>query len=322
MSENVLTLGLDLGKFRDSSAIIVVETTPAKRHKVQRIVKVPTGTPYPDVVDIVERVYSECATAGPTTLVCDATSMGAPVVDLLRQSLGARVLAVTISGGATVNQTSPVAFTVPKRELVAGLYVVLETRRLGIPRRLAFAGDLKHELSVFEFTVSTSGHDSYEAGGSAHDDLVTALSLALWRAEKGPRRGWRMHASHWRRDEAGAVVGIRDRDGTHPIGMEVKVTVNPHVVRPVEPAPEPGAPVRKMPGPKPEPAQQPGKVVVGIGDRLHTSRSPRRHVPPPQPESFMRSRTEDGGDPAPADVVAQAEALAEIVRPKRKRGKP
>jgi hypothetical protein len=63
-------------------------------------------------------------------------------------------------------------------------------------------------------------------------------------------------------------------------------------------------------------------VTVGSRDRMHSSRTPRPHDAATPPAEWSRDRAEDHGDPAPADVVAQAEALAKLVRPERKRGKP
>lgn len=44
---------------------------------------------------------------------------------------------------------------------------------------------LVKELLNFKVTISTSGHDSYEAWREGdHDDLVLATAMALWLAER------------------------------------------------------------------------------------------------------------------------------------------
>jgi hypothetical protein len=52
---------------------------------------------------------------------------------------------------------------------------------LKIARSLAHSHILLSELQAFRVSVSESGHARFEAGGGAHDDLVLAVALALWR---------------------------------------------------------------------------------------------------------------------------------------------
>ena len=112
------------------------------------------GTPYPRVAAHLGRLVR--ALPGPADLVVDATGVGRPVVDMIRdQDLG--VVAVTITGGRTVRQDGD-AWRVPKTELVRALAVAVENGRLKIAQRLALASALTGELRAFERTIGAGGH--------------------------------------------------------------------------------------------------------------------------------------------------------------------
>ena len=81
-----------------------------------------------------------------STLVVDATGVGAPVVDMLRRAdLPCRLMPVTITGG---EHDAPVqaGIHVPKRELLTGLQVLVQSRGLQIPRKLMLADALIREM--------------------------------------------------------------------------------------------------------------------------------------------------------------------------------
>lgn len=140
------------------------------------------GTSYPEVV---ERVAAMRAmpplSVGRSELVVDETGVGRPVVDMLTQA-GQRPTPVTITGGFTVKyDDGDRSYTVPKRDLVSTMSVLLEQRRLLIPPSLPLADLLTRELAAFKRTVTPAGSDSYAAGREgAHDDLVLAVALAAW----------------------------------------------------------------------------------------------------------------------------------------------
>ena len=74
---------------------------------------------------------------------------------------------------------------VPKRELVSTIQVLLQTKRLRIPSLLPEAQVLLEEMTNFQVKISLTGHDSYGAWREGtHDDLLLAVALACWAAEK------------------------------------------------------------------------------------------------------------------------------------------
>ena len=114
-------------------------------------------------------------------LVVDATGVGTPVVDMFRRApLECSMLPVTITGGNHQSR-GPDGYSVPKRDLVTGLQVLLERDELRMPEELDAGGQLVKELMNMQVKVSEGGHDSYGAFRSGeHDDLVLALGLACW----------------------------------------------------------------------------------------------------------------------------------------------
>ncbi len=205
---------------------IVDETTSA--YHLRFLQRAPLGTPYTRIVEWVALVLHDLRQqaeedslpwaprplgaaqrreyhhAAPT-LVIDQTGVGRPVIDLLREAnLPATIVPVTITGGDDVTGNSS-GYRVPKRDLVSAIQVLLQQRRLRWASSLAGADDLAQELASFRISISETAHDSYGARSGAHDDLVLALSLAVWAAEHGigplkPLYGWESWARVGRRE--------------------------------------------------------------------------------------------------------------------------
>ena len=174
-------VGLDLGQAADYTAIAVVEWTPDAL-KVRHLQRFQLGTVYPVILDevagLMGRIPSE------PDLAVDATGVGRPVVDLLR-ARGLRFDAVTSTGGDTATHDGR-DWRVPKRDLVGAVAVALQTGRLKIASGLPDAATLTRELLNFKVTIDPkTAHDSYASWReSDHDDLVLAVALAVWLADR------------------------------------------------------------------------------------------------------------------------------------------
>lgn len=179
MSERILRttsrffIGVDLGKERDYTAIVVIEQA---RHTLQErdpvtfahltrtelslrnAQRIPLGTPYPDVVLHISNMLHNGRLDGSLTLLIDATGLGIPVVDQLRRSkLNCKL--------------EPIVFTKQtKRDLIANLQILLERNQLRMAHNLKLLDAVLDELSNFR----------EDGSHTTHDDLACALALAAW----------------------------------------------------------------------------------------------------------------------------------------------
>jgi hypothetical protein len=95
---------------------------------------------------------------------------------LRSEGSGFRLMPVTITGGSAEG-SGKAGYTVPKKDLMAGLTVLLEGRELRIAKGLELGEVLKAELAGMRVKVRNGGGARMEG---EHDDLVIALGLACW----------------------------------------------------------------------------------------------------------------------------------------------
>ncbi len=195
-------IGVDLGQKRDHTAIVMVEKP--YRHPLASVVdptltvrmaqRLPLGMGYPEMVEVVRHVVGMGMRAGyvrgqtPCAVVVDATGVGRPMVDTLKNSgLGCEVTAVTITGGDKQHyrRGESGAMNVPKVDLMAHLLMALEKGELKIAAKMRESGTLKRELLDVRVSRRESGAIRFGADEyGQHDDLVIALALAVWRAKR------------------------------------------------------------------------------------------------------------------------------------------
>ena len=186
--------GLDVGQVRDPSALAVVEWAgewdgAAFRYekrtalRLRYLERTPLGTPYPELVERAARVACSGAMDGRRHLVVDATGVGRPVVDLLKkQGMPWRLWPVVITSGYS-GGWSDGCHTVPKRDLIVGLQVLLQRGRLHVAAGMKEWPALIRELGQMRVKVTGGGKEQFEAWREGeHDDLVLALALACWAA--------------------------------------------------------------------------------------------------------------------------------------------
>jgi len=182
-------MGIDIGQKRDPTAIAVVEPEDRdegfhemrQHYLVRHLERLPLGTLYPDVVErvgqLIWRVRQQCSQV--PDIYVDATGVGAPIVDLLREaSSHATISAVFFTHGDQRNEDSS-GIKLGKAYLVSRLQMLLQTHRLHLPRT-SEAQALARELQDYEIRVDENANDRYGAFKvGTHDDLVTALGLAV-----------------------------------------------------------------------------------------------------------------------------------------------
>jgi hypothetical protein len=186
-------VGLDLGQTTDYSALAVLER-PAEAdpagtdpvYALRHLQRFALGTPYTAIVSSVAAL-----TAGPpfvshTWLLVDQTGVGRAVVDMLRQAVQKTYLVpITITAGHAVTKEADRSFHVPKKELVTCMQLLFENRRLRIARSLPEADTLVRELQHFQVKITLAAHETFGTWREGlHDDLVLAVALASWYAER------------------------------------------------------------------------------------------------------------------------------------------
>ncbi len=200
----MFVIGVDLGQKQDYTAVAVVEKIEPSEAgdagkpllHLRHLERYPLGTPYGDQMDRVATLVGEVKRRNDLDhppqpeLVVDATGVGVGVVEMLKER-GLKYRSVSITGGTSENHSSG-AYHVPKRNLVSRAVAPFEGKRLKIARGMRLVPELVRELENFKVKVNVrTAHDSYEAWReSDHDDLVLALALACWWAER--RTGMRV----------------------------------------------------------------------------------------------------------------------------------
>ena len=223
--------GLDLGQSGDYTALAVLERVelvgkwdPAKYAfqkmaglRLRYLERVPLGTPYPEIVKKVREITRSAELRGRCSLMVDATGVGRPVVDLLREAdLDCAILAAVVTGGHTETHSGGY-YHVPKKDLITGLQTYLQRGGLRIARGVALYESLIEEMSQMRVKVSDAGHESFGAWRAGeHDDLVFAVALAGWGAKKrsypvvGDDGVWRFVGElggEWKCEGSGHVPG-------------------------------------------------------------------------------------------------------------------
>jgi hypothetical protein len=131
--------------------------------EVRHLERVALGTPYPGVVARVKTIVSHPELRGRCTLAADATGVGGPVVDMLRGAgLGCELSAVMITSSDKERQSGQTCY-VPKRDLIAGVQVMLERGQLKIARQMRETGALVQSVCVPRVLLSWARDEQDES---------------------------------------------------------------------------------------------------------------------------------------------------------------
>lgn len=193
------TLGLDLGKANDYTAMAVIETKTFEgvavcsvcmdRHLFEhdglvRCERIQLGTSYPAVVSRVAHVMRSRDLAGRCGCVVDATGVGAPVVDMMDAERDLPLIGVTLTAGDGERVEGRRAWA-PKVGVVSALAAALQSDRLSVAPDAPGVSLLGRELGELRRRVSAAGRVAMEASAGEHDDVVMAVALAWWGVLRG-----------------------------------------------------------------------------------------------------------------------------------------
>ena len=190
-----LTSALDLGQAQDFTAWVITERSstlvadhPRKwEHEtsVRHIERFPPGTAYAEIFGTLRERYIH-QPLNNTTLVVDQTGVGKPVMDLLSHTkIPCSRRKVSITTATTDGADGVGGWLIPKKDLVGLLQVMLQNRKIKIAESLDYASVLMEELQHFQMKTSlVSDTADISWRERPHDDLVLALALACWQAER------------------------------------------------------------------------------------------------------------------------------------------
>lgn len=197
-----VTIGIDIGQQRDRTAIAVAEIEErqgVEHHIIRRLERLPLRTPYHEIAarlaavvegvrmramqDEVDRLALPRMQRGPEqeivpTVYVDATGLGKPLMDALAVE-GVPLIAVYFTYGDKRIPQGDRSISLGKAWLVSRLQVLLQAGRVLLPKTTEAAA-LATDLQNYEITMvpDANEHDGAFTVG-AHDDLVTALGLAV-----------------------------------------------------------------------------------------------------------------------------------------------
>src|SRR5262245_40254453 len=201
--------GLDLGQAADYSALAIVEVGESPEtlsttsddtggetiYAVRHLHRWPLGTSYRNIAADVAELVTRRELDSPR-LAIDATGCGRPVVEMIMSALGdvdggdlveCKPIIITSGAGASYSANDR-CFHVAKLLLVSALQACLSSSRLKIAPELPLAPVLVNELKTFKTRITPAGHEVFGNWRERdHDDLVLAVALALWLADRTGR---------------------------------------------------------------------------------------------------------------------------------------
>jgi len=182
-------VGVDIGQSQDPTAIVVADPVirDNKIHYIIRFLRrLPLGISYPSIIEELMRIYQNIPEPDKgynlhKQLWMDATGVGKPVVDLIRNNAPSiKLHEVFITGGEAKNKINSWSSVIklPKAYLVSRLQVMLSYGLIHLPKTDE-ALALQEEL--MNYSIKVNDNANFEFGAfkvGTHDDLVTALGLA------------------------------------------------------------------------------------------------------------------------------------------------
>jgi phage FluMu gp28-like protein len=155
--------GVDFGKHKDYSTVAVVKREN-QNIQLAYLHEFELGTAYANIINHLAKAQQKFNLQ---KVIVDQTGMGEPILDELKAQGFTNVQGLT--------------FTVKtKEELLTTLKILMEQKRLKLPyhRRLC------QQINEQQFEYSRTGHLLYSHPEGSHDDMLWALSMAVWAATR------------------------------------------------------------------------------------------------------------------------------------------
>jgi hypothetical protein len=156
-------MGLDLAKFHDFTAIVVVDKYDHNVVFLDRFQKLPYTLQKQRIFEVARKYNCK--------IIIDSLNVGAAIGDELRAE-GLNVMDFKTAGTISDDWQKRGS----KERMVENVAMLFEQRNLFIPPD----DYLVDELESFSYDLSDTGNLKYTAPEGLHDDLVMALCLACW----------------------------------------------------------------------------------------------------------------------------------------------
>lgn len=161
------------------------------------------GVDYPVIVDLIKKAVDRLELEGQWTttdgpiLVMDASGLGAPIRDYLKQNYtfnsAARKLYPVVFTGGEAARFDPVThnYNISKTLIISNFLSLMQHKRFDYAPDLEALPLLEKEISSFKYHLTPSGHAGFDAEVGAHDDLICAICIPLiigeWRYNHGAK---------------------------------------------------------------------------------------------------------------------------------------
>ena len=186
-------VGLDLGPAGQYTGLAVVEqrgvlneygSIDGRVYALRHLHRFSPGTPYATIAVEALRVLAELPGAN-RTVVIDQTGVGQKVFRTVREELSQFcVRGVTITAGLAAASDGRGGWLIPRPDLVGVMQILLQERRLKVAPTMPLAPTLAGELHQFQVRAVSLAADAAEWRERPHDDLVLAVAIAVWHAER------------------------------------------------------------------------------------------------------------------------------------------
>jgi hypothetical protein len=203
-------LAIDLGQAMQPTALAVIEqetewtrgwSAENRALRLRHLERLSLDVGYGRLIDRIRDLLTTLRPkeqADKSDLIVDITGTGRAVGELMRQR-GFDPITVTITGGTEVVQDRKnfTDWRLPKVELIGGLQVAYQTKRLTVAKEMELTPLLTDELQRFKIkppTLNPNDPESWREG--QQDDLVFAVAMGVWRAGQNVPQPRAMTA-HW-----------------------------------------------------------------------------------------------------------------------------
>ena len=190
-------LGCDLAKNLDFTSFAVIEMETPESEELDSMYHLKgldriKGVDYPKITELIistiKRLDEEEGTIDGPHLCMDASGLGAPIRDYLKQAdvftAQREIYPVVFTGGEAARHDPTTGnYNISKTLIISNFLSLMQHKRFDYASDLEALPLLEKEISSFKYHLTPSGHTGFDAESGAHDDLICAVCIPLIIAE-------------------------------------------------------------------------------------------------------------------------------------------